>query len=157
MALKLNIRETTFKFKDKKYRALFERYPVYKKGFDDSVRANLVKHKTVISVREIIDGEDAVLAVGFYNEKTRRCGEIKYWTGNVKTHGKIVTKAASLINEATQCDDTFFEDEKMCCDGIVLCDICKAIDASEQRAETKEEQNARTDIGRSTRTRGWLL
>lgn len=151
MATKLDVKEATFDFNGRKYRVFFERYPVYKRTENGEER-KLAKYKTVISVREVIGDEDAVLAVGFYDENTARCKGMTYWRGNVHTHGRIITRAASLKKKAKRCAHKFADDERVCCDGTKanMCELCRLVDVMEQKS--KEEERARLDSGRSQRT-----
>jgi len=124
----MSIAEAAFIHGGKPYRALFESYPVSVRvpGSRQWKRDHM---NCIISVREILGKDDAVLAVGFYDEATGDCRGVKAWA-RVPYLDDILARACALKrkNKLSFCDR--FKAQP-CCDGTKknMCELCKTVAA----------------------------
>ncbi len=122
----MNIAEAEFTHGGKPYRALFESYPV-------SVRVPGTRRwkrdhvNCIISVREILGKDDAVLAVGFYDEATGDCRGVKAWAP-VPYLDDLLARACAFKrkNKLAFCDR--FKAQP-CCNGTKkdMCNLCRTV------------------------------
>lgn len=135
----MSIREAIFSHCGKTYRAIFEKYSV-RIANPEVNRWRTGRTKTTLSVREIKDGDDLVLAVGFLHGNGN-CTNMQFW-GKRPAEADGILRAAAATERSAAWSTRLHATE--CCKGSrgKLCERCQRANRLLAMVPKKSQEDA---------------